>query len=235
MSFNPPEKKRVWNNETRTWTEAPTEVPSLSESEDVPITDAETLIRTYEEVVTEDKPDVEALIEKMKEAEKSLDPEEKQILADAGEELKRHYNREAAAEDGFVRYDLEPDDDGNVVTIKLPRPIGWKLLVRPRQAKKMSSGGIVLATETSESEEAMTFIGQVIAIGEAAFKATTQGGIEMDQFMTVPQLGDWVVYAPFAGQKMRVRGDDSIFLLLNDTEIQGLVDNPEDYWSWIDA
>lgn len=139
-----------------------------------------------------------------------------------------------ARPNNFVEWTVD-HEDGKGETILLPKPMGWKLLIRPRQAKKMSAGGIVLSNEVSDAEESMTFIGQVIAIGEAAFMATTQGGINMAEFVDVPDVGDWVVYAPFAGQKMRVKGDDSIFLLLNDTEIQGLVANPDDYWSWIDA
>lgn len=140
----------------------------------------------------------------------------------------------------YVEYVVEETDDagmptGNSRTIKLPRPMGWKLLVKPKRAKKVSAGGLILVDETSEAEEAMIYIGKVLAIGEAAFKTKTQGGIDLSTWDFVPEVGDWVVYAPFAGQKMRVKGDDSIILLLNDTEIQGLVDNPDEYWSWLDA
>ena len=144
------------------------------------------------------------------------------------------------SEHKYVEYEFDLTDKDGLPTgetrvIKLPRPMGWKLLVRPRRAKKMSAGGLILVDETSDAEEAMIYIGQVLAIGEAAFKTKTQGGIDLSSWDYVPEVGDWIVYAPFAGQKMRVKGDDSIILLLNDTEVQGLVDNPDDYWSWLDA
>jgi len=126
-------------------------------------------------------------------------------------------------------------EDGTAGVATLPSPVGWKVLVRPRQAKKVSAGGIVLAQETRDAEEAMVYIGQVLALGEAAFTATTQGGIDMSGFEVKPKVGDWVLYATFAGQKFKVKGDDSVILLLNDTEIQAVVENPDDYYAWVDA
>lgn len=126
------------------------------------------------------------------------------------------------------------DEAGEQYTVRLPVPFGWKLLVRPKQAKKQSAGGIVLAQETTEAEQAMVYVGQVLALGDAAFTAKTQGGVDLG-LIRRPRVGDWIVYAPFAGQKMRVRGDDSLLILLNDTEVQAIIDSPDDYYSWIDA
>jgi co-chaperonin GroES (HSP10) len=125
-------------------------------------------------------------------------------------------------------------EHGNKQTVVLPVPLGWKVLVRPKQAPKMSLGGIVLADETSKAEEAMTYVGQILAMGDAAFTATTQGGVRLSHIRK-PKVGDWVVYAPFAGQKMRVRGDDSLLVLMNDTELQAVIDEPGGFYSWIDA
>ena len=123
----------------------------------------------------------------------------------------------------------------NEEKVTLPVPLGWKILVRPKQPKKMSTGGIAMPGEVTDAEQAMTYVGQVEAIGEAAFMATTQGGINMTAFKVKPKVGDWIVYAPFAGQKMRMKGDDTILILMNDTEVQAVIDEPDSFWSWIDA
>lgn len=117
--------------------------------------------------------------------------------------------------------------------IKLPVPMGWKVLVRPKQAPKQSSGGIVFASETTEAEQSLVYVGQVLALGDAAFTAKTQGGVLLSHIRK-PKVGDWVIYAPFAGQKIRVKGDDSLLILMNDTELQGIIENPEDYYAWVD-
>lgn len=123
--------------------------------------------------------------------------------------------------------------DGVTETIKLPIPIGWKVLIRPKQAAKQSAGGIVFANETTEAEQSLVYVGQILAMGDAAFTAKTQGGISLSHIRR-PKVGDWVVFAPFAGQKMRVRGDDSLLILMNDTELQGIVENPDDFYAWVD-
>lgn len=125
------------------------------------------------------------------------------------------------------------NESGVTETVKLPIPMGWKVLVRPKQAPKQSTGGIVYASETTNAEQALVYVGQVLALGDAAFTATTQGGVKLSH-MRKPKVGDWVIYAPFAGQKIRVKGDDSLLVLMNDTELQGIIENPEAYYAWVD-
>lgn len=125
------------------------------------------------------------------------------------------------------------DGDGVTKAVRLPIPMGWKVLIRPKQAAKQSAGGIVFANETTEAEQSLVYVGQVLAMGDAAFTAKTQGGISLSHIRK-PKAGDWVVYAPFAGQKIRVRGDDSLLILMNDTEIQGIIEDPSDYYAWVD-
>lgn len=126
------------------------------------------------------------------------------------------------------------NEDGGVQTVKLPVPIGWKVLIRPRQAPKESKGGIIFDTKTTEAEQSMVYVGEILAMGDAAFTAVTQGGVKLSH-MRRPRVGDWVVFAPFAGQKLRVKGDESLLILMNDTELQGIIENPEDYYSWVEA
>jgi co-chaperonin GroES (HSP10) len=125
-------------------------------------------------------------------------------------------------------------EEGAVEHIKLPVPLGWKVLVRPKQAPKQSKGGILFDTKTTESEQALVYVGQILAMGDAAFTAKTQGGVSLAHIRR-PQVGSWVIFAPFAGQKMRVKGDDSLLILMNDTELQGIIENPDDYYAWVEG
>jgi co-chaperonin GroES (HSP10) len=125
-------------------------------------------------------------------------------------------------------------EDGVRQTIKLPIPLGWKVLVRPKQAPKQSKGGIIFDSKTTEAEQSMVYVGQILAMGDAAFTAKTQGGVSLSHIRR-PQVGSWVIFAPFAGQKMRVKGDDSLLILMNDTELQGVIENPDDYYAWIEG
>jgi co-chaperonin GroES (HSP10) len=125
------------------------------------------------------------------------------------------------------------NEDGVTQKVTLPIPLGWKVLIRPKQAAQQSAGGIVFAAETTEAEQSLVYVGQILAMGDAAFTATTQGGIKLSH-MRKPKVGDWVVYAPFAGQKVRVRGDDSLLILMNDTELQGIIESPDDFYAWVD-
>ena len=125
------------------------------------------------------------------------------------------------------------NEEGVTKDVRLPIPMGWKVLVRPKQAPKQSAGGIVFAEETTEAEQSLVYVGQILALGDAAFTAVTQGGVKLSH-MRRPKVGDWVIFAPFAGQKMRVRGDDSLLILMNDTELQGIIENPDDYYAWVD-
>ena len=45
-------------------------------------------------------------------------------------------------------------------------PVGWRVLIKPQEVKKVSKGGIILTTETTEAREQMgNTTGVVIAMG----------------------------------------------------------------------
>lgn len=99
----------------------------------------------------------------------------------------------------------------------------------------MSEGGIDVSA-AADAEAHLSYIGEVLAIGEAAFTASTKSGIDMSKWKVRPQVGDWVIHTPYAGMRLRRTGekDEQWLVLLNDTDIQGLIDDPGDYYSWVD-
>ena len=119
-------------------------------------------------------------------------------------------------------------------TNEIPLVMGWKVIVRPKSAKEMSEGGIVIEA-AADAEEHLVYVGQIVAIGEAAYKARTQGGIDMSKWKRVPVVDDWVIFSPYGGLNIRQRGEKKPLRLMNDTDIHAIVNDPDAYFAWIDA
>lgn len=54
---------------------------------------------------------------------------------------------------------------------ELPRPTLWRVLIFPKQPKKMSAGGIALPGSVQSIEKLLNNIGQVVALGPLAGKS----------------------------------------------------------------
>jgi co-chaperonin GroES (HSP10) len=119
-------------------------------------------------------------------------------------------------------------------TKELPIPVGWKVIVRPRSAKTMSDGGIDVSA-TEDAQEHLVYMGELVAVGEAAFTSRTAGGLDMAAWKARPEVGDTVFFAPYGGLQIRQRGEKKPLRLLNDTDILGIAGDPDMYYSWIDV
>ena len=80
--------------------------------------------------------------------------------------------------------------NGNVKSSDLPIPMGWKILIQPNQTKSKTKGGIILPSKAKESEAYLTAHGEVLAIGELAYRDRNTG--ERWRMNTKPQVGDKV-------------------------------------------
>lgn len=117
----------------------------------------------------------------------------------------------------------------------MPVAIGWKVIVKPCEGKTMTPAGIDLSA-TQKAQEHLNYIGEIVAMGEAAFTARTQGGIHMDEWQTKPQVGDYVLYPPYGGMAIyRAGKKEAPLRLMNDTDIMALIDDPDRYYTWVDA
>jgi co-chaperonin GroES (HSP10) len=115
----------------------------------------------------------------------------------------------------------------------VPIAVGWKVIVKPRKGKTESETGIDLSA-TVEAQEHLVYLGTLIEVGEAAFKTKTAGGLDMSTWKVRPQVGDHVIFAPYGGLRIRQRGEKQPLILMNDTDIMGIVDDLDAYYSWID-
>jgi co-chaperonin GroES (HSP10) len=124
------------------------------------------------------------------------------------------------SEIGFKRPDIAPE---------LPvDPVGWRVLIRPYEPPEESQGGIVIAREALESEEYLTYVGQIVAMGSECYKAVTRSGIELANINPKPKVGDWVIYGTYGGQKVRMKNGVK-YLLMNDDGIMGIVKDPAQF------
>ena len=94
-------------------------------------------------------------------------------------------------------------------------PVGWRVLVLPREVMEKSSGGILLATEKGREREQMAnTTGVVIAMGPDCYA---------DEPRPWCKVGDKVIFAKYAG--LLYKGRDGVQVrMINDKDITGVLD-----------
>ena len=104
---------------------------------------------------------------------------------------------------------------------KLPNPTGWRMIVLPFKMKEKTKGGIVLAETTLERQQVASQCGLVLKMGPDCYK-------DKERYAEGPwcKVGDWVVFARYAGSRMKIEGGE--IRLLNDDEVLATIRNPED-------
>ena len=104
---------------------------------------------------------------------------------------------------------------------KLPDPTGWRLLVMPFKVKEETKGGIIIAQETLDRARVATQVGYVLKMGDLCYE-------DKDKYPTGPwcKEKDWVIFARYAGSRMEIDGGE--IRLLNDDEVLGTIDDPND-------
>ena len=136
--------------------------------------------------------------------------EDKYNAEDDVKKIIKHAEKKAA-EKNQEKTDLE----------KLPNPTGWRLLVMPFKVKEETKGGIIIAQETLDRARVATQVGYVLKMGDLCYK-------DEEKFSTGPwcKEKDWVIFARYAGSRMEIDGGE--IRMLNDDEVLGTIDNPED-------
>ena len=140
--------------------------------------------------------------------DKKLHLEEKYDAEEDVKKIQKHVEKKAKENS---KTDLE----------KLPNPTGWRLLVMPFKVKEETKGGIIIAQETLDRARVATQVGYVLKMGDLCYK-------DQEKFSTGPwcKEKDWVIFARYAGSRMEIDGGE--IRMLNDDEVLGTIDNPED-------
>ena len=105
--------------------------------------------------------------------------------------------------------------------MSLPKPTGWRILVLPYKAKEKTKGGIILSDKTITESQIATNCGLVMDMGPDAYN-------DKDKFPNGPwcKKKDWVLFARYAGSRIYIDGGE--IRVLNDDEILGTIEDPED-------
>jgi len=103
-------------------------------------------------------------------------------------------------------------------------PLGARILVQLRRTKKTSNSGIILVSETKDTEKYQNMVGKVMMIGPLAFK-------NRDTMASWPegswcQVGDYIRVPKWGGDRWEVQvpnEDDleekALFMIVNDHEV----------------
>jgi co-chaperonin GroES (HSP10) len=143
-------------------------------------------------------------------------------------------------------------EDGSTVLVdrdRLPRLIGWTVLLQPWSPPAQTKGGIFLPDQVKDANDHLTYLFKVLALGPLAFThPRLRGGarhgqrssmaprdgeefwteIERTDFaegVVPPEVDDWVIVRKYAGIRLELNGAD--LKLCNDDDILAVVDSPQ--------
>jgi len=150
------------------------------------------------------------------EPEKKLTPLEEKWKEEASKP------RKTTLDDAYTQEGKVADEGLSQSVLDLiPKPTGWRLAILPFRGAKTTKGGIVLAPETQKQTQLATNVGYVLKMGELAY-------MDASKFPDGPwcKEGDWVIFGRYAGSRIQIDGGE--IRLLNDDEILGIVNDPDD-------
>ena len=127
-----------------------------------------------------------------------------------------------ALEDKYKEEAVQAKEETQETSLeKLPNPTGWRILVMPFKVKEETKGGIIIAQETLDRARVSTQVGYVLKMGDLCYA-------DKDRYPTGPWCAEkqWVIFARYAGSRMEIDGGE--IRMLNDDEVLGTIENPED-------
>jgi len=100
-------------------------------------------------------------------------------------------------------------------------PMEYNVIVKPRDVQEKTKGGIFLPEDVQDKDRAAQTRGVLVAVSDMAFKNP-----DRPEGARVPQLGETVSYARYAGASSRVKGADGAeYVIIKDTDITAIVEN----------
>lgn len=123
---------------------------------------------------------------------------------------------------------LKKFDGTPIFAAPVIKPATFYVLLKPK-APKTSIGVIALSKRTRKAQQAVCTMGQIVAIGDLAWKAGTDLDYSKCSVVSNFKVGDHVVYRQHTGQKQRygeVKSADELdefLLIVADSDIMGHV------------
>ena len=118
------------------------------------------------------------------------------------------------------KYKAEPKKEIPKEAAQLPQPTGWRILVLPFKMKEKTEGGVLLGQETLERQQVASQCGNVLAMGSECYR-------DKERYPKGPwcKVGDWVVFARYAGSRIEIEGGE--VRLLNEDEVLATIQDPK--------
>jgi co-chaperonin GroES (HSP10) len=140
--------------------------------------------------------------------------------------LEKKWQQQEAAkapslDDAYTAEGLKPEKLNDAVLNRIPTPTGWRIAILPYRGAEKTKGGIALADETQRKQQVATVCGYVLKMGPLAY-------YDENKFSTGPWcgVGDWIIFGRYAGARIPIDGGE--IRLINDDEVLGTIDDPED-------
>ena len=107
-------------------------------------------------------------------------------------------------------------------SLRLPQPVGYKVLVTLPNIEEKTEGGIIKPDSVIAKESTAANIAFVMALGPDAYK-------DREKFPSGAwcKEGDFVIMRSYSGTRMFVDGKE--FRMLNDDSIEGVVADPRGF------
>lgn len=130
-------------------------------------------------------------------------------------------NKVPTLDDAYTEEGFKPDKLHASVLERIPTPTGWRIAILPYRGAERTKGGIVLADETQKKQQLGTVCGYVLKIGSLAYQDELK-------FPTGSWCveGDWIIFGRYAGARIPIDGGE--IRLINDDEVLGVLNDPED-------
>lgn len=93
-------------------------------------------------------------------------------------------------------------------------PAGHRVLIKPEIVEEKTSTGIYLPQTTKDREQQATMRGEVVEVGENAWKAFDDG-------RPWAKVGDRVVFRKYAGEK--IPEGDTEYRVVNDEDVLAII------------
>jgi len=116
----------------------------------------------------------------------------------------------------MINNDTWATDNSIPTPDKVPQPVGYRILIRPRGIIEKTKGGIILTDSSKDSQAYLNSVGQIIAMGEECYS---------DRKKPWCKVGDWVIFGRYAGARISVQKVK--MMLLNDDEIIATLESPD--------
>jgi|TARA_R100001143_G_C3329579_1_gene118806 co-chaperonin GroES (HSP10) len=116
----------------------------------------------------------------------------------------------------MIKSEIWATEDSVPTPTKVPQPVGYRILIRPRGAIEKTKGGIILTDRNREEQAYLNSVGQVIAMGPECYS---------DRKKPWCKINDWVIYGRYAGAKISVQKVKMV--IINDDEILATLESSD--------